>query len=174
MITGGARTGGGRPLTELASPVVQVVTSGTDWPAVVAAITGGVVGLAGIFAATRQSGKSIRAEDARAKLAERRRIYANYLATLTQYAGADNRLRAAEDGSKEHEEALRERSQAQTAARTAVQEVTLIAPASLSILAQQVDSQGRNVRDEAGGDRITKAYAEMIIAMRADLGEPLE
>jgi len=34
---------------ELASAVVQVVTSGVDWPAVAAAISGGVVGLADII-----------------------------------------------------------------------------------------------------------------------------
>lgn len=36
-------------MTDLISPVVQVVTSGMDWPAIVAAISGGVVGLAGII-----------------------------------------------------------------------------------------------------------------------------
>jgi hypothetical protein len=50
---------------EVASAVVQVVTSGTDWPATAAAISGGVVGLAGIIFAWHQSGRTISAEDAR-------------------------------------------------------------------------------------------------------------
>jgi hypothetical protein len=68
---------------------------------------------------------SIGAEDKRAKLSEKRRIYANCLATLTQFAGADIRLHAATE-SDEYNSAARERDQARTAARIAVQEVALI------------------------------------------------
>ena len=55
----------------------------------------GIVGLAGIggtLLSARMTGSS---EDRRAKLAEKRRVYAGFLAALTQYAGADDRMRAA-------------------------------------------------------------------------------
>lgn len=35
-------------MLDVASPVIQVVTTGTDWPAIVAVISTGIVGLAGI------------------------------------------------------------------------------------------------------------------------------
>jgi hypothetical protein len=72
----------------VASAAVQVFTSGTDWAAIAAAISGGLVGLAGIFAAWRQSGRTISAEDKRAKVAEKRRIYARYLTSITEGVAA--------------------------------------------------------------------------------------
>jgi len=117
-------------VTDLASPVVQVVTSGVDWPAVAAAIAGGVVGLAGIIFAWRQSKMTISAEDARTTLAEKRRIYANYLAAIAQYqrlsaiAGDDD----TEDAFQELKQA-QELEQARMAARLAFQDT---APASLT------------------------------------------
>jgi hypothetical protein len=63
-------------MTGLVTPVVQVVASGTDWPAIVASIATGVVGLAGIIATYLQGNRASRAEDRRAEIAEKRRIYA--------------------------------------------------------------------------------------------------
>ena len=134
-MTPSARNGRMGCRTDLASPVVQVVTSGVDWPAVAAAIAGGVVGLAGIIFAWRQSKMTISAEDARATLAEKRRIYANYLAAIAQY----QRLSAIA-GDDDTEDAFQELQQARMAARLAFQEVILISSTSLGILSQ--DSGG--------------------------------
>ena len=71
------------------SPVVQVVTGGgTDWPAIVAAISTGVVGLAGIGGTVWGSRRSINAEDARARLAQKRLIYADCLTAIVEMIGA--------------------------------------------------------------------------------------
>jgi hypothetical protein len=67
--------------------IVHVVTSGTDWPAIAASISTGVAAVAGIggtILGARIAGKSqlsglnlsISAEDERAKITEKRRIYA--------------------------------------------------------------------------------------------------
>jgi predicted NUDIX family NTP pyrophosphohydrolase len=66
-------------VTDQASSVVQVFTSGMDWPAVVAAISGGIVGVTGILASWRQSIKTVNAEDERDKRVEKRRVYAQCL-----------------------------------------------------------------------------------------------
>ena len=73
---------------ESVSAVVQVVTSGVDWPAVVAAISGGIVGLAGIFAAWRQSSRASYAEDARARLDRRFSAYADFLDKARSFRNA--------------------------------------------------------------------------------------
>ena len=65
--------------------VAMVASTGTDWPAVVAAISTGVVGLAGIVGTFRSGKRSINAENERARLAEKRRIYAAYHASLGGY-----------------------------------------------------------------------------------------
>jgi uncharacterized protein YbjT (DUF2867 family) len=78
------------------SPVVQVVTGGTNWPAIIGAISTGVVGLAGIGgtlwqgkrareaqtadlktsldATAENLQRSLNTENERARLAEKRRI----------------------------------------------------------------------------------------------------
>jgi hypothetical protein len=95
---------------EAITPVVQVVTSGPDWPAIAAAIAGAVVGLAGIIAGYWQSKRSgedaarnlknslnatarnlrisINAENKRAWVAEKRRIYAECLAAFEELTTA--------------------------------------------------------------------------------------
>jgi hypothetical protein len=81
------------PVIEVASPLIQVVTSGTDWPAMWAAISGGVVGLAGIVFAWRQSKMTISADDERAILADKRQIYSKYHASLDEVFTIANILR---------------------------------------------------------------------------------
>jgi hypothetical protein len=63
----------------------QVFTSGMDWPAVVAAISGGIVGVTGILASWLQSNKTVSAQDERDKRVEKRRVYAQYLATENSF-----------------------------------------------------------------------------------------
>jgi hypothetical protein len=69
---------------EAITPVVQVVTTGTDWPAIVAAIATGVVGLAGIVATFLSGKRSINAENKRVRLNEKRRIYATCLTAVNE------------------------------------------------------------------------------------------
>jgi len=78
---------------DVSSPVIQVVTSGVDLPAVVAAISGGVVGLAGIIFGARQARRTIGAEDERAVLADKRQIYSKYHASLDDVFTIANILR---------------------------------------------------------------------------------
>jgi hypothetical protein len=62
------------------------MTSGADWPAVVAAISGGVVGLAGVIFAWRQSNQPSAPRTSAPMWADQYRIYANYLAALSAYS----------------------------------------------------------------------------------------
>jgi hypothetical protein len=160
---------------ELASPVVQVVTVGTDWPAIVAAISGGVVGLAGIIFAWRQSNKTISAEDARARVAEKRRIYANCLSmfTLGFSAGVDARRLKDTPQSDEYRNAMQEFNRARPAAMNAVQEVDLIGPLEVGRLARKAGLSMLQIPKEGAEDFIA-ASREVLLAMRADLGEPQE
>jgi hypothetical protein len=157
-----------------------------DWGTVVPAAITGVVGLAGIggtLLSARMTGKSdaenlrmsISAEHTLAKLAEKRRIYANCLAALIQNVDVNIRLHAATD-SQEHNSVIQERNQARVAARVAIQEVALIGPLDMSDLASQADSQlsQADVTDDANRKRFSLAFARLITAMRADLGEPME
>jgi hypothetical protein len=148
------------------------VTSGVDWPAVAAAISGGVVGLAGIIAAARQSGKTIIAEDARAKLAEKRRIYANCVAALNVYVTADdNAARGTELSPAQNAELLEDYARARDAALNAVSEVDLIAPTEVAFQAHRVMTILLDAEVGAPASEIAGALVKLTYAMRGDLGE---
>jgi len=173
-------------VTDLASTAVQAAgNSSVDWTAVTAAIVSGVVGLviglAGIIFAWRQSKMTISAEDARAKLAEKRRIYANCITALTALL---NSVRPADReillGSEQMTEFLDRFSHIKLAATNAASEVSLIAPAEVAAAAQLTlriltDSsiaslQAKNdSRTSPAGGALTK----LIVAMRLDLGEQM-
>jgi len=133
-----------------------------DWGPVITAGITGIVGLAGIGGTlvsakiTRKSAAenlrtSIGAEDERARLAEKRRIYAQALASLT----------AVNVMGKE------ERSRITLAATSAVNEVVLIAPSHVWELAIEAENQARS------GERGFRAtFADLVIAMRDDLANP--
>src|SRR5438552_300981 len=76
---------------EALSPIVQAATTGTDWPAIAAAVSTGVVGLAGIVATFLSGKRTINAEDARARLAQKRQMY---VGCLTAFAEMSNALSA--------------------------------------------------------------------------------
>jgi hypothetical protein len=63
-------------MLDVASPVIQVVTTGTGWPAMAAVTSSGIVGLAGIGAAIWQARRTWSHEDERGNHAEKQRIYA--------------------------------------------------------------------------------------------------
>ncbi len=114
---------------------------------------------------------SIRAEDARATLAQKRRIYANCLATITDYAIAAN---SAAGGTElppaQRAELLEESSRARSAALNAVSEVDLIAPPEVTIPAHR--AAGAVFRADQAGNAadIEAAIANLTTAMRRDLG----
>src|SRR5215471_18310757 len=104
---------------------MEVVTVGPDWPAIAAGITTGVVGLAGIGGTLWQGKRSreaqtadlkasldatadnlkvgINAENERARLAEKRRIYARCTTALlrVQKAGAAMESAASHEGGED-------------------------------------------------------------------------
>ena len=167
-------------MIEAAFAPVQLVTTGVDWTAVTAAIVGGVVGLAGIVFAWRQSKMTISAEDQRIKLAEKRRIYANCLAALQhaqaalQHAegvatddppteSADAATPAAIDAAA----ALTAADAAVDAAMTACFEVAIIAPVAVYRPVATILKCLADQPEEGLGD----ALGQVLVAMRVDLGE---
>jgi hypothetical protein len=146
---------------------VQVVTTGIDWPSIAAAISGGVVGLAGIIAAVRQSGRTIRAEDARARLADKRRVYASCLAAFAELARARAKTWAYEQSGEVSDEIEDQHAAALKAAMSAYSELQLIAPAKVR---KPVYEYFRSLSGDGQADRTAREL--MVGAMRADLGEP--
>jgi hypothetical protein len=153
------------------SPDVQVVTTGTDWPAIIAAITTGVVGVAGILAtywqgkrgqeaASKNLSTTINAENERAHLAEKRRIYARCLTTLWELENA------IATGGSTNDVLTAEQTTAAVSAITVQYELRLIAPSNVYkaendviIALMHQDGNAGNLLDECPA------------AMRADLGE---
>ena len=159
-------------MTDLASPVVQVVTTGTDWPAVWAAISGGVVGLAGIIFAWRQSRMTISAEDARAKLAEKRRIYANCLTAINTYLYAAGALAGGTElPPAEHAGLEQEADRARTAALNTTSEVYLVGTAEVTRLANRTLSLVMSAETGTSVEEPVTVFVELTGAMRRDLGE---
>jgi hypothetical protein len=158
---------------ESASAVVQVVTSGVDWPAVVAAISGGIVGLAGIFVAWRQSNRTIDAEDARAKLAEKRRIYASCLDALTHaFKGAKLRNLVTESEGVDPKDAAKVLEAAvstELAAGNAVFEVDLVG--SPDVVRSAIDCLTflSDMGPTFSIDEWSHMHSRLVTAMRTDL-----
>jgi hypothetical protein len=151
------------------SPVVQVVSTGTDWPAIVAAISTGVVGLAGIGGTLWSGKRSITAEDRRAQLAEKRRIYAAYRAALNDFVVSSSNHNTESDRS--HYSDVRATFFNTTA------EVVLIAPANIRDRTLEVGRELSNYAGSRERDReipwpaeLSQKIADLDHAMRADLG----
>lgn len=181
---------------EAISPVVQVVTGGTDWPAIVAAISTGVVGLAGIGgtfwqgkraretassdlkvsldATTTNLDRSIDAENRPAWLTEKRRIYAAYqaaLSTLVVAIAADEAVHVNTDASQEERTEARTRAyEARHEAFATMTEVRMVAPEDVIELAAKVGlflaGDAESGLDEETALRIRES---LYLAMRADL-----
>ena len=147
--------------------------SAVDWGTVIAAgITGlvGVAGIGGTLLSARMTSKSdaenlrtsIAAEDARAKVAEKRRIYANCLAALV---AASNAARAAE--AEAQVETLQKAMSAHQEAMNANSEVQLIGSIEVSLMAMKCHTA-------VAKSEWSSAYSGLLAAMRTDLGEPME
>jgi len=163
-------------MLEVLSPVVQVVTAGPDWPAIAAGIAAGVVGLAGIGGTIWAGRISINADYQRARLADKRRIYAAYLAAIYDFYAVvrSGRDLTTEPGRSKLEKATKLIFDTEC-------EVSLIAPKSIDqlavglagILFNYADAlkEQPNPPQPAGAD---PAREELVGRMRVDLGEPLQ
>jgi len=143
--------------------MVQVVTTGTDWAALAAAISGGLVGLAGVGATIWVALKNIRTQESSATLAEKRRVYARYLDTMAEVIATStaDKLNSAE------------RNEKLGAALNAVSVLLLIAPNELGLLAEGTLVSLQNYRPgQPTSSDFPRARQRLIQAMRADLGLP--
>jgi hypothetical protein len=170
---------------------VQVVTAGTDWPAIVT----GVVGLVGIVlahlqgrysqrrqaedvqatldAATQDLRMSITAEDARARLADRRKIYVHCLVELSALRAAAVRVRAEQGHGAAHAAAAMDAfRQAVLAAHEAVWPVVISGSPEVAKLAGQFVASVSNALDPGQDAAFRQAQNALIRAMRADLSAP--
>jgi hypothetical protein len=163
---------GSQGMSELASAVVQVVTSGVDWPATAAAIAGGVVGVAGVVFAARTSSRTITAQDARAKLSAKRRIYANYLSVLTvTFNSALTVIRGKGLTGEERDEILLKWRDTKAAALSAAWEAKPVGSGAVGDLALDMFNLLPDASLDLDFDQWKRTHARLLAAMRADLGE---
>jgi hypothetical protein len=170
---------------EHSSTMQVVVVTESDWATVVT----GVVGLAGIggtlFAAwlasrsqTKNLQLSINAENERQRLADKRRIYAKFMESVTAVIGSALKLqRNRADATEEEVRAMVTAVDEATGYMVNTgNEVVLIGPPSLGTLAEEIRreladrvavAQRGRIADLGFQDRRRELYE----AMRADLGE---
>lgn len=179
-------------MQEIAPTVVHVVTSGVDWPAVTASIATGVAIVAGTFGTIWQSRRADRAaasnlqvtidsERYRARIAEKRRIYAAYLGSLISVAGEIRNFESCGPEMSE-EDRLANRTgvvHADAHAMDVMCELTLIAPPDLARKATLAGQNVSNYADgvvlgEGGAQNLNALRNRLCEAMRADLGESTE
>jgi hypothetical protein len=141
-----------------------------------------VVGLAGIAATYWSASKArvtqgdnlqftITAENDRARLSEKRRIYAGYMGAIGSYVAAERRLAVARDKHRSTVSALRsEFNQSMTDMLGALCELRLIAPENLVVLAVTVVHKLTTSEDTSAD--FPKFRDALYKLMRDDLGEP--
>jgi hypothetical protein len=175
---------------------IQIVTTGPDWPAIAAAISTGVVGLAGIGGTLWQGKRarehastdlttgleattddlklSIKAENSRARLMEKRRVYAHFTGMLdAAYALVTGEMFYPDTATVlKSEDIIRARHEAMIAAHNGFSELQLIAPAevrSAALVTIKILTE-RGIKPDVWNSR-RKNLRER---MRTDLGEPVE
>jgi hypothetical protein len=147
----------------LESVPTVVINSGVDWGAVATGISAGVAALAGIGGTIWVATRNWNREDERAKIAEKRRMYAACLGALANGSRARQSVETSDNPDRREAFAL-----AANTAANAVWELELIAPKAVGRLATDVLVA---MYKPAG---FGKVQGELILAMRADLGgEPL-
>ena len=153
-----------------------------DWTSIVPTAISGVVGLAGIggtLLSARMTSKSdsenlrtsIGAEDQRARLAEKCRIYANYLSALS--AGFNSYVESSTKqdlAGQKHDEIMARWRDAHVNALSASSEVRLIGPGAVGSLATEIFNLMLRLRRE-DVELWARTYRDLLAAMRADLGE---
>jgi hypothetical protein len=144
----------------------------------------GIVGLAGILATYRLSGKSriaqsenlqlsISAENDRNMRSEKRRIYARFMASTSTYVAAEHTLavKRRKGAADDVLSALRsELNEAMTVMFCTLAEVRLIAPEDVTVLA--VAAVQRLIRSTDLTSEFPDIRDGLYKVMRADLGEP--
>lgn len=175
---------------------IQIVTTGPDWPAIAAAISTGVVGLAGIGGTFWQGKRarehastdletslkatsdnlelSIKAEHDRARLMEKRRVYAHFTGMLdAAYALVTGEMFYPDATSVlKSEDIIHARHEAMIATYNAFSELQLIAPEGIRYAALMIVKilTERGIKLDVWNSR-RKYLRER---MRTDLGEPVE
>jgi predicted S18 family serine protease len=189
-------------MIDIASPVIEVATSGLDWPAIAAGIGTGVVGVAGIIGTFWQGKRgreaasqdlrnsiessaqnlatTIEADKKRAHIAEKRRIYAQFMATLTNLIFIAHEAAIGEVGSTE--EALRERRASlqrlidiYPSMWIAFTELMLIASKEVGEAADRAYTVALTLEKLVVSDKLSdldERIEELRGLMRTDLGEP--
>lgn len=152
---------------EAITPVIQVVTSGTDWPAIVAAITGAVVGLAGIVATFLSGKRRINAENERARLAEKKRIYAACLNALNDLvvAVADWKLSKTELDKLENYQRFEAQPEVEPHTTEAGRSKTQADVSTLQALLESDDRKMSKARDA-----VINAISELSLIASPDIG----
>jgi hypothetical protein len=183
----------GIPMQEAIAAAVQAV-SVSDWPAIVTGVATGVVGLAGIVAVYWQGKRatetasenfrgSIEVQEQRARLAEKRRIYAACQAAFTAMRIESITHRVAYQPPPDQEQRAAAElalSQVQRAMLNATSELLLIAPNGVSKIATDLtDSYVSYITATVRGAPLDEPAApaahmqdQLYDAMRADLAEP--
>jgi hypothetical protein len=182
-------------MREAIAAVAPMVTV-SDWPVIVTGIVIGVVGLAGIVAvywqgkraaeaASENLRRSTDAENERARLAEKRRIYAACQAAFTAMRIESITHRVAYQpppGQEQRDAAELALNQTRRAMLNATGELLLIAPAAVrKIAADLTDSYLSYITATVRGASLEEPtepaghmQSQLYDAMRADLGEPTE
>ena len=115
--------------------IVHVINSGTDWLALAAVTSTGVVGLAGIGAAVWQASRGWARDEKRAATAEKRRIYAECLAAFNDaVSGLRDMELATERGDTPTDSVRADYNTARDRIRRMAFEATLIAPDAVADL----------------------------------------
>jgi hypothetical protein len=163
-----------------------------DWVTYIPTITTGVVGLAGIGGAILSSRMasssavsnlhtSITAEDRRAKVTEKRRIYARYLASLIEVVATSADLEDhGDEDDPDNKKALMVRvDESIVTLVNALTELQLLAPVSLGRRADDIgramnEHANKVLRGEESDAEFYKLRSALVQEMRTDLGEPPE
>jgi hypothetical protein len=172
-------------------PTIVHVVNGTDWPAIVASISTGVAAVAGIggtILGARMAGKSqlsslnlsISAENERARVSEKRRIYAQCHAAFNNMVPAVVAARAYKvEGITERQISAADRVTVVAGEMyVALSELKLIAPTEVAEAAEQISGYFRAYMAATGegaglGEGHEYAYLRnrLYRLMREDLGE---
>ncbi len=151
-----------------------------DWATVVTGVVG-LAGIGGTLLSARMTGESdaanlrasIRAEDARARLAEKRRIYASCVGALIAFSDAVVAVARDRDTPltpEQHAGLVEESDRARLAAQNAVSEVDLIAPADVAILAHRAMRVILHADEAQDAGELGSPIVNLTMAMRRDLG----
>lgn len=161
--------------------MVQVITVGTDWPAIVTGAVGAVgivlTFLQGRYSLRAQSEDlraSIAAEDTRARQADLRQLYVQCQVALSALRVAAVRMRAEQaDGPTRDGAAMDAFTQADLAARAAIWPVVISGSSEVAELAERfLASVSGALADPARDEAFRQAQDALISAMRAEVAVP--